>query len=752
MIPNSQGRRVIPFDHFINNDLEYLRGGASSQKYTTFVTKTKAADYGHIKWIEDLFYGFAVNRESARDVYSKHRIIAVTKLQIVEWHDYKHLDWITVRRDDNKLYKFKEGDFKRLHIKTLKTCVKSYQKKLKLPKLDTYRTDLKHKEAYTAYSNPRGFISQNKDKQNRLMQIDELYKFSDGTLNDVRTALMIVSRVTPTKHGRMTKPYSSYRFIANCFNAGHLKMKALENQLLSVSLLICLGKHDCVERITSACALGESKKSSHQSKPKYTNQEKLYLLHMDLRGQMRVKSINRTDNGTEFFNQTLRDFFENVGISHQTSVAHTPQQNNVVERRNQTLVEAARTIQDLEIKCKVPVAAAPRAVEIANSPVSTSIGQDAPTSSIPSTHDQEHSPIISQGVEESPKTPLFHDDPLYELVHVDLTSQGSSSNVRPSHTSFEMIGRWTKDHLIGNVIGAVDSTLFTQKARNDLLLVQIYVDGIIFASTNIALCNEFANQMTTKFEMSMMGQIDSVDTPMVEKNKLDEDLQGTPVDATLYSGMIGFLIDSVDTPMVEKNKLDKDLQGTPVDATLYSGMIGFLMYLTSVDPTLFMQSTYVPGCQDTRRSTSGSTQFLGDKLISWSFKKQKSTAISSREAKYISLSGRCAQILWMHSQLIDYDFQFNKIPLYYNNKSEIDLCCNNVQHSRSKYVDVHYHFIKEWVENGIVELYFVWTEYQLADIFTKLLPRERFNFLIKKLGMRSMSSEMLKCLTEEEDE
>nr|GEU53731.1 reverse transcriptase domain-containing protein [Tanacetum cinerariifolium] len=125
LIPNNRGRRVIPFDHFINNDLEYLRGGASSRKYTTFVTKTKATNYEHIKWIEDLgrkrqqFYGFAVNQESARDVYSKRRIIAVTELKIVEWHNYKHLDWITVRRDDGKLYKFKEGDFKRLRIQDI---------------------------------------------------------------------------------------------------------------------------------------------------------------------------------------------------------------------------------------------------------------------------------------------------------------------------------------------------------------------------------------------------------------------------------------------------------------------------------------------------------------------------------------------------------------------------------------------------------------------------------------------------------
>ncbi|GJU46837.1 hypothetical protein Tco_1204103 [Tanacetum coccineum] len=209
LIPNSRGRRVIPFDHFINNDLAYLSGAKMTQ-----------------------FYRFVASRESARDVYSKRRIIVVTKLQIVEWHNYKHLDWITVSRDDDKLYTFKEGDFNRLRIQDIKDMllllvqgkltnliveerlafnvslrmftrsvviqrcvedlqlgVESYQKKLNLTKPDAYKLDLKRKEAYTAYSNPRGFIYQNKDKKNRFMRIDELHKFSDGTLNDVRTAL-----------------------------------------------------------------------------------------------------------------------------------------------------------------------------------------------------------------------------------------------------------------------------------------------------------------------------------------------------------------------------------------------------------------------------------------------------------------------------------------------------------------------------------------------------------------------------------
>ncbi|GJY15192.1 retrovirus-related pol polyprotein from transposon TNT 1-94 [Tanacetum coccineum] len=154
----------------------------------------------------------------------------------------------------------------------------------------------------------------------------------------------------------------------------------------------------------------------------------------------------------------------------------------------------------------------------------------------------------------------------------------------------------------------------------------------------------------------------------------------------------------------------------------------------AVDPTLFTQkegkdilldscivlTAYADvdhaGCQDTRRSTSSNMQLLGDRLVSWSSKKQKSTTISSTKAEYIALSGCCAQILWLRSQLIDYGLGFKKIPLYCDNKSGIG------------------------------------TEYQLADIFTKALGREILEFLINKLGMKSMSPETLKRLTEEAEE
>nr|GFC88816.1 retrovirus-related Pol polyprotein from transposon TNT 1-94 [Tanacetum cinerariifolium] len=156
---------------------------------------------------------------------------------------------------------------------------------------------------------------------------------------------------------------------------------------------------------------------------------------------------------------------------------------------------------------------------------------------------------------------------------------------------------------------------------------------------------------------------------------------------------------------------------------------------SSVAITAFADADYA-GCQDTRRSTSESVQFLGERLISWSSKRQKSAAISNTEAEYITLSGCCAQILWMRSQLSDYGLAFNKIPMYCDNKSAIALCCNNVQPSWSKHIDIRYHFIKEQVENGVIELYFINTEYQLVDLFTKALGRDRIEFLTNKLGMR----------------
>ncbi|GJU90885.1 hypothetical protein Tco_1303308 [Tanacetum coccineum] len=206
---------------------------------------------------------------------------------------------------------------------------------------------------------------------------------------------------------------------------------------------------------------------------------------------------------------------------------------------------------------------------------------------------------------------------------------------------------------------------------------------------------------------------------------------------------------SMSTPIASE-KLDADLQGTLTDQTTYQRMIGGLMYLTASRPDIVF-STFVyadhAGCKDNCKSTSGGIQFLGEKLVSWSLKKQDCTAMSSAEAEYVSLSACCAQVIWMRTQLLDYGYKYNRIPMYCDSKSAIVISCNPVQHSRTKHIDIGYHFIKEHVEKGTVELYFVETKYQLADLFTKAIPKERFEYLVYRIGMRCMTPTQLESLT-----
>ncbi|GJZ23056.1 retrovirus-related pol polyprotein from transposon TNT 1-94 [Tanacetum coccineum] len=245
--------------------------------------------------------------------------------------------------------------------------------------------------------------------------------------------------------------------------------------------------------------------------------------------------------------------------------------------------------------------------------------------------------------------------------------------------------------------GSVDPTLFIRREGKELLLVQIYVDDIIFAASTPELCDLFAKIMCSKFKMSMMGKIS-----FFLGLQISQSPRGIFINQSKYAleslKKYGFeSCDPVDTPMVEKSKLDEDKEGKAVDPSHYRGMIGTLLYLTASRPDLqfaicmcaryqarptkkhlnavkrifrYLKGTvhrglWYPkdssfaltafadadhaGCQDTRRSTSGSIQLLGDRLMSWSSKRQKSAAISSTEAEYIALSSCCAQVLWMRS-------------------------------------------------------------------------------------------------------
>ncbi|GJT14020.1 retrovirus-related pol polyprotein from transposon TNT 1-94 [Tanacetum coccineum] len=314
--------------------------------------------------------------------------------------------------------------------------------------------------------------------------------------------------------------------------------------------------------------------------------------------------------------------------------------------------------------------------------------------------------------------------------------------------------------------GSMDPTLFIRTEGKELLLIQIYVDDIIFISQSprgiFITQSKYALESLKKYGFD---SCDPVDTPMVEKSKLDEDKEGKVVDPSHYHGMIGILLYlTASRPDLQfAISMCARYQARPTEKHL-NAVKRIFWYLkgtvhqglwyprdSSIALTTFADADHA-GCHDTCRSTSSSMQLLGDGLVSWSSKRQKSAAISNTKVKYIALSGCCAQILWMRSQLTDYGFGFNKIPMYCDNKSAIALCCNNVQLSRSKHIDIRFHFNKEHVENGVIELYFVNTEYQLADIFTKALGRERIEFLINKLGMRSFTLETLKQLADEVDE
>nr|GEZ07064.1 hypothetical protein [Tanacetum cinerariifolium] len=687
------------------------------------------------------------------------------------------------------------------------------------------------------------------------------------------------------------------------------------------------------DHLCSACAMGKSKKKSHKPISEDTNQEKLYLLHMDLCGPMRVESVN--GKKTEFVNQTLRAYYEEVGISHEISVARSPQQNEAVatacHTQNRSIIRLHHEKTPYELlHNKLPDLSFLYVFGALCYPTNDRLVQK-PSSSTPyvppSRNDWDllFQPMFDEFLNPPPSVdtqapgviaPIVDVIPLVQADSTGLpsstsvdqdahspsksqTTQETQSARSPNSTTHS---KWTKDRPLDNIIGQLTRpvstrlqlheqaffcyydaflTLVKPKTYKDALNQSCWIEamqeelnefeclevweliprpdkfmvitlkGVDFEESFASVArleairiflayaahkNMVVYQMDVKTTflngnlreevyVSQSDRFVDQDNPnhvyklkkafyglkqapcacngndllldyrflKVPEASLSTNLnwmrnkEGKAIDPSHYRGMIGTL-------------LDEDKEGKAIDPSHYHGMIGTLLYLTASRPDLqfaicmyaryqarpiekhvhavkrifrYLHETIHRGlwypkyssvvltsfadadhasCQDTRRSTSGSVQFLGERLISWSSKRQKSAVISSTKAEYIALSGCCTQILWMRSQLSYYGIGFNKIPMYCDNKSVIALCCNNVQQSRSKHIDIRYHFIKEKVENGVIELYFVNMEYQLADLFTKALGRDRIEFLINKLGMRSFTPETLKQLMDEVDE
>nr|GEZ23575.1 copia protein [Tanacetum cinerariifolium] len=255
--------------------------------------------------------------------------------------------------------------------------------------------------------------------------------------------------------------------------------------------------------------------------------------------------------------------------------------------------------------------------------------------------------------------------------------------------------------------GTIDPTLFIRRFHYDILVAQVYVDDIIFGSTHPRYIQLFSNLMKSRFEMSMMREMTFFLGLQVNQSPCGLFINQSKYMLEILNKYGMESCDHVGTSMEIKDKLDLDQNGfRSMQRNIDSGF----------ELTRFLDVDYA-GCKDTFKSTSCGAQFLGEKLVSWSSKKQDCTALSTAKAEYVSLSA-CS----------------------------IAISCNPVQHSRTKHIAVRYHFIKEHVEKGTIQLYFFKTDYQLADIFTKALPADRFNYLVRRLGMRSLSPKELERL------
>nr|GEY20499.1 hypothetical protein [Tanacetum cinerariifolium] len=544
--------------------------------------------------------------------------------------------------------------------------------------------------------------------------------------------------------------------------------------------------------------LRKSKRASHLSKPVLNLRQRLHLLHMHLCGPMRSASINgkqyvlrimddysrytwvhfirskdeapeviktflkritvllqshviiiRTDNGTEFKNQVLKEYFDSVGISHQMSSVRTPQQNRVVERRNQTLVEPTRTML---VFSRAPLFLWAEVITTACFTQNRS--------------------IMHRQFNKTPYELINDRKPDISFLHVfgalcylkndreDIGKLGAKRTkkiIETMNVSFDELStmafeqRSSKPRLQSMTSGQISSgldltfalsTITTQQpseGKLDLLFEAMYDDYIggkpsaTARSVPAAQAQQVHQTSTTstsiantaptpKNSSSLATNLPNSSQDIDELNSQQQHVQQqenqvhlqSEIDADNVSHAMPMRRDDayLQTHLLitQKEEAGIQLQGEEFDLMAAAADLDEIEEDSGFELTRYLDADYA-GCKDTFKRTSGGAQFLGENLVSWSSKKQDCTALSTAEAKYVSLSACCAQVLWMRTQLTDYGFHFNKIPIYCDSKSAIAISCNPVQHSRTKHIVVRYHFIKQHVEKGMIKLYFVKTDY-----------------------------------------
>ncbi|GJV20960.1 retrovirus-related pol polyprotein from transposon TNT 1-94 [Tanacetum coccineum] len=300
-------------------------------------------------------------------------------------------------------------------------------------------------------------------------------------------------------------------------------------------------------------------------------------------------------------------------------------------------------------------------------------------------------------------------------------------------------------------IGMVDNTLFTKKKSSNLIIVQIYVDDIIFGLTYQDKCDEFAKIMHDEFEISMMGELNFF-----------LGLQIKQIENSIFFNQSKYIKEMLKkfglenskpmkSPMSSDTKLTKDEECESADSTKYRCMIEAVkrifrnikctMHLglwypkgTGIKTVVYAESDHAGDYVD-RKSTSSICTFLGCCLTSWFSKKQTALAIYTTEAEYVSAEKACQQALWIKQALIEYDVRLNDVPIMCDNKGAIDLNKNPVQHSRTKHIEIRHHFLHDNVQKGHISIEKVPSVDNIADILTKPLKRESFNYLRLGLGM-----------------